>query len=154
MLIDFYSYSDEDLAKIKEDLRAEMDLRVTLKAHLAELEYRKGQLSAIGDVQPLREFEPVPHFGHLPGAHVRVGDTQWINISGAPLSASPADYPQGWSKVIEPGVEIPEWEAEISVVAGDTYMYSGTAYTVVQAHTTQLGWEPPGLPALWTPAVI
>ena len=154
MIIDFYNYSDESLAQIKEDLRAEMDLRVTLKSHLAELDYRKEQLSAIGDVQPVREFAPVPYVGHLPGAHVIIDGNVWINVSGAPLSVSPQDYPQGWSKVLSPDEDILAWEAGIPVDVGDVYMYLDKAYTVLQSHTTQEGWEPPGLPSLWTPAVI
>ena len=44
-----------------------------------------------------------------------------------------------------------EWEAGITVEAGETVIYEGVEYTVLQGHTTQEGWEPPSTPALWEP---
>lgn len=32
---------------------------------------------------------------------------------------------------------------------GDLREYSGVIYRVLQAHTTQAGWAPPVVPALW-----
>lgn len=43
-----------------------------------------------------------------------------------------------------------EWEAGIAVQVGEQYTYQGTTYEVIQAHTTQVGWEPPNVPALWS----
>lgn len=31
----------------------------------------------------------------------------------------------------------------------DNVMYDGTEYSCLQAHTSQTGWEPPNVPALW-----
>jgi len=45
-----------------------------------------------------------------------------------------------------------EWVAGEQVNVGDQRTYQGTTYTVLQAHTTQAGWEPPNVPALWAPA--
>lgn len=36
----------------------------------------------------------------------------------------------------------PEWKAGIPLAAGDTVMHEGSMFVVVQAHTTQAGWEP------------
>ena len=36
-----------------------------------------------------------------------------------------------------------------AVVVGDLRMYNGTQYRCRQAHTTQAGWEPTNVPALW-----
>ena len=41
------------------------------------------------------------------------------------------------------------WRAGEAVKAGDLREHSGIAYAVVQPHTTQTGWEPPVVPALW-----
>ena len=41
------------------------------------------------------------------------------------------------------------WVAGVSVVAGETWSHLGIDYEVIQSHTTQLGWEPPNVPALW-----
>ena len=48
-----------------------------------------------------------------------------------------------------PVEDFPEWAPNVSVNVGDVYSYNGVAYSVVQAHTTQAGWEPPAVPALW-----
>lgn len=36
----------------------------------------------------------------------------------------------------------PEWKPGLSLAVGDTIMYGGSMFVVVQAHTTQAGWEP------------
>lgn len=36
----------------------------------------------------------------------------------------------------------PEWKPGMSLAVGDTVMYGGSMFVVVQAHTTQTGWEP------------
>lgn len=46
------------------------------------------------------------------------------------------------------------WQAGISVSVGDEYWYpdtGGTLYRCRQSHTTQTGWEPPNVLALWEP---
>lgn len=44
----------------------------------------------------------------------------------------------------------PVWVTDIYCNAGDRLQYDGKLYRVVQAHTTQEGWEPPNVPALFT----
>lgn len=46
-----------------------------------------------------------------------------------------------------PGV----WQAGIAVLVNEEYTYTpnGLTYKVLQSHTTQVGWEPPNVPALW-----
>lgn len=41
------------------------------------------------------------------------------------------------------------WSAGVAYNIGDTVTYQGTTYTCLQAHTSQVGWEPPNVPALW-----
>lgn len=36
----------------------------------------------------------------------------------------------------------PEWKPDMTLAAGDTVMYDGSMFVVVQAHTSQAGWEP------------
>lgn len=43
----------------------------------------------------------------------------------------------------------PAWKPGIVVNPGQKYTHSGTTYEVVQAHTTQQGWEPSAVPSLW-----
>lgn len=43
----------------------------------------------------------------------------------------------------------PEWQKGKAYAIGDRVRY-GKLYKCVQAHTSQAGWEPPAVPALWT----
>ncbi|NBI30268.1 hypothetical protein ERL59_15070 [Chengkuizengella sp. YPA3-1-1] len=45
------------------------------------------------------------------------------------------------------GVE--PWEAGVSYSINDEVTYNGSIYYCIQAHTSQIGWEPPNVPALW-----
>ena len=47
-------------------------------------------------------------------------------------------------------VEAAAWEPGQQVSAGDLREFEGAVYRAVQAHTTQAGWEPPLVPALWS----
>ena len=42
-----------------------------------------------------------------------------------------------------------QWVANESLTVGDRRAYDGILYEVIQAHTTQNGWEPPNVPALF-----
>lgn len=42
-----------------------------------------------------------------------------------------------------------QWVAGESLTVGDRRAYDGILYEVIQAHTTQDGWEPPNVPALF-----
>ena len=42
------------------------------------------------------------------------------------------------------------WAAEMEVAVGDRLLYGDRLYRVTQAHTTQDGWEPEKVPALFT----
>ena len=41
------------------------------------------------------------------------------------------------------------WVAGIAVKAGERFTFGGATWEVVQAHTTQKGWEPDRVPSLW-----
>jgi hypothetical protein len=62
----------------------------------------------------------------------------------------PTIVPALFVKVLIPTDTTPEWEAGIAVTVGEEYTYLGITYIVVQSHTTQLGWEPPNIPSLWS----
>ena len=65
-------------------------------------------------------------------------DGAWDRIGDAPDEPAPV-----------PVDDYPAWAPNISVSVGDVYTHNGVAYSAVQAHTTQAGWEPPAVPALW-----
>jgi len=41
------------------------------------------------------------------------------------------------------------WAPNVSYAVNDTVTYNGVTYRCLQAHTSQVGWEPPIVPALW-----
>jgi Trypsin/Carbohydrate-binding module family 5/12 len=43
------------------------------------------------------------------------------------------------------------WQPWVSYAVGAQVTYNGQRYRAVQAHTSQPGWEPPNVPALWQP---
>lgn len=44
----------------------------------------------------------------------------------------------------------PTWEPETEYAVQVRVRYDGKLYRCEQAHTSQIGWEPPAVPALWT----
>lgn len=44
----------------------------------------------------------------------------------------------------------PLWGADTGYAADIRVRYEDKLYRCVQAHTSQIGWEPPAVPALWT----
>lgn len=49
------------------------------------------------------------------------------------------------------GVELfPAWVMDTSYSLDVRVRYGEKLYKCVQAHTSQIGWEPPNVPALWT----
>jgi GH18 family chitinase/chitodextrinase len=41
------------------------------------------------------------------------------------------------------------WAPNVNYAVNDTATYTGSTYKALQAHTSQVGWEPPTTPALW-----
>ena len=49
------------------------------------------------------------------------------------------------------GMELfPAWAADTSYALNVRVRYGEKLYKCVQSHTSQIGWEPPNVPALWT----
>ncbi|HEY9249252.1 MAG TPA: carbohydrate-binding protein [Rariglobus sp.] len=84
-------------------------------------------------------------------AHVVVDDGGWT-ISSPPIES--LAHLHELLPEVEPGAEYPAWQTQIAVKVGERYAYAGSTYEVVQAHTTQSGWEPPNVPALWVRVVV
>lgn len=43
----------------------------------------------------------------------------------------------------------PYWDTDTVYAVGDRRQFNDLLYRCVQAHTSQEGWEPPNVPALW-----
>lgn len=87
-----------------------------------------------------------------PGVAVTWNGNRWRNKSGTwlPKTASPGTYPMGWTQ--ETGLPTASaWSgASVAYKMGDLVTYSGVVYRCLQAHTSQAGWIPSAVPALWT----
>ena len=46
---------------------------------------------------------------------------------------------------------IPNWAPNTPYAIGALVMFNGVEYKCIQAHTSEVGWEPPNTPALWQP---
>src|SRR5436853_4212336 len=44
---------------------------------------------------------------------------------------------------------IPNWAPNTAYAIGALVMFNGQEFKCIQAHTSQVGWEPPNVPALW-----
>lgn len=62
-------------------------------------------------------------------------------------TSTESDTPETEDTAEEPTA--PAWQAGIAVNPGQKYTHNGNTYEVIQPHTTQQGWEPPAVPALW-----
>lgn len=65
----------------------------------------------------------------------------------------PDVVPALWRKVeVISETEVRVWQAGVDYVVGDEVAYpdaDGSFFACLQAHTSQEGWEPPNVPALW-----
>lgn len=48
----------------------------------------------------------------------------------------------------------PAWAADTAYTVGQRLRHGGKLYRCEQAHTSQTGWEPPTVPALWTEVAL
>jgi hypothetical protein len=54
-----------------------------------------------------------------------------------------------WSKNQGGSTGTAEWAIGVAYAIDDEVTYQGTTYRCRQAHTSQAGWNPPAVPALW-----
>lgn len=91
-----------------------------------------------------------------PGMTLAVGDT--VMHGGSMFVVIQAHTTQaGW----EPGTATQslfrrvkqegstEWQPDTDYATGEDCTFEGSAYTCLQGHTSQAGWEPPNVPSLW-----
>ena len=113
----------------------------------------KAQLDTIGDAAVAEVAALFPDW--TPGAKVKPGDVlAWDGtlvevIQGHTTQAdwTPDKVPALFKVHRTP--EMTAWVAGITVAAGERFTFGGATYEVVQAHTTQKGWEPDKVPSLW-----
>lgn len=78
----------------------------------------------------------------------------WEDITPPPPDDpdDPGDSGQTPPVDSDPEPEVPAWAPGVAYTAGQLTTHGGATYRVAQAHTSQTGWEPPAVPALWQPA--
>lgn len=57
-------------------------------------------------------------------------------------------------QALEMPLLFPKWQSGKEYVVGDRVLYLGTLYKVIQAHTSQYGWEPDITPSLFAKNLI
>lgn len=74
----------------------------------------------------------------------------WRCIQGHTTQAGwePPNVPALWLLIPNPGASA--WVAGAAYALPAQATYDGRLYQLAQAHTSQAGWEPPNVPALWT----
>ena len=131
--------SDEELAALVEDAKRRLAARQT-RAAIAE------SLQLAVD----RVLAPNLNLMGESWEHERVS---WDGSAVTVTALSPEEYLDLDLSDPEPEPEpepvAREWAAGMGVAAGDRIRYEGVVYVVVQAHTTQDGWRPDAVPALY-----
>lgn len=165
------TWADDDLDRLRIAVATEQERRYVLATAEARAEQTARQYHEAVEVAlpPLAEGEHRPwtqplgaHDAYPRGAVVahkgRVWESRnpanvwepggtgvpaglWKDATASAPAPTPTPTPNG-----------PAWKAGEAVKAGDVRTHQGAAYTVVQPHTTQAGWEPPAVPALWKKA--
>lgn len=151
-MTDFMSMSDEDLRALYRDVRGELERRETIASAEARMKDLAREYEDAVTEEPAQEWAPGTVVG--PGRKVVEGGAEYVNTSGAWLSASPSQYPLGYQLTTPPTVdETPEWDPNgRPYKAGDQVSYKGTVYKVIQAHRSQADWTPNAVLALYSPA--
>ncbi len=75
---------------------------------------------------------------------------QWTNKQRELIELLSGTLPTAPAEIAQKNVDwYKQWSTGENLSVGDRRAYEGTLYEVVQAHTTQSGWEPPSVPALF-----
>jgi len=152
------SMTDEEIAELEKQREAAKEARLApfkaLRQRMdAGLRYAVAN-DGVTDEELLSMSAATPEW--KPGLSLAVGDT--IMYGGSMFVVVQAHTTQaGW----EPGTATQalyrrvqpegstEWQPDTDYATGAECTYEGNAYTCLQGHTSQTGWEPPHVPALW-----
>lgn len=111
------------------------------------------------DAAPPAYVQPTgAHDAYAEGDRVTFNGAIWRSLMDANVW-SPDELMRAWFREgpvaegaepePEPEPDVPAWAPGLTLQVGDRVEYEGTVYSVRQAHTTQAGWEPQNLPALF-----
>lgn len=150
--------TDEEIAELEKQREAAREARLApfkaLRQRIdAGLRYAVAN-DGVTDEELLTMSAATPEW--KPGMTLAVGDT--VMYDGSMFVVIQAHTTQtGW----EPGTATQslfrrvqpegstEWQPDTDYATGAECTYEGSAYTCLQGHTSQAGWEPPNVPSLW-----
>lgn len=150
--------TDEEIAELEKQREAAREARLApfkaLRQRMdAGLRYAVAN-DGVTDEELLTMSAATPEW--KPGMTLAVGDT--VMHGGSMFVVIQAHTTQaGW----EPGTATQslfrrvqqegstEWQPDTDYATGAECAYEGSAYTCLQGHTSQAGWEPPNVPSLW-----
>jgi hypothetical protein len=101
-------------------------------------------------------YNPLPDSGELLAGEIYGygGGLVIVRQSHSRTKFAPEDTPALFS-VYRPDATGPlAWVANEPVAVGTQRTYDGKTYRCIQAHTTQVDWTPPAVPALWAEVVV
>ena len=145
---DLATATDAELEALRAAVVAEIRRRSIIASAQQQAEQQaQVYAEAVKDEAPLTA---VPAGGVGPGRKITEGGKTYRNTSGAWLPVGPSAYPQGYQLASPPEASsVTAWKAGEAVKVGDLRSHQSKTYKALQAHTTQAGWEPPNVPALW-----
>ncbi len=156
--IDVKSLTDAEVRTLCDLASLEIQRRIRVGAAAAQVDdisqtYLKdtGRVTGAAWVQPTAALDAYPI-----GWKVTYGGKTWESLIGA-NTTKPGDTtdPQNyrWWKDLTTVVTPGAWDGNgHAYKVGDIVTYQGVTYKVIQAHTSQAGWTPPAVPALYAVA--
>ena len=154
-LTDRDTWTDDDLNKLRIAVLTEQETRALLANAPSQIEALASRVEQHNQDQPPTPWDELVMVDRVaPGQRVIWTDGNiWRNASRAylPITATPATYPLGWTQETGLPDEIDVWAPGVAYAADKLLDFEGTIYRVIQAHTSQAGWLPPNVPALYAP---
>lgn len=160
-MVEVSELDDEQLEQLGEAIREEQRRRYILVHAPEQMEKLVEKFQEVSGVREGSEFKtPVTALDAVPpGARRTYEGKLYENTSGGYLSHSPAEVPHLWTEVVEEEPEEPgeepepdgydDWAPGQDYAVGKILNHKGTLYVVIQGHTSQAGWEPQIVPALY-----
>ena len=150
--------TDEEIAELEKQREAAREARLApfkaLRKRIdAGLRYAVAN-DGVTDEELLTMSAATPEW--KPGMTLAVGDTVmhggsvFVVIQSHTTQADwiPGTATQSLYRRVQPEGST-EWQPDTDYATGAECTYEGSAYTCLQGHTSQAGWEPPNVPSLW-----
>lgn len=150
--------TDEEIAELEKQREAAREARLApfkaLRKRMdAGLRYAVAN-DGVTDEELLTMSAATPEW--KPGMTLAVGDTVrhggsvFVVIQSHTTQADwiPGTATQSLYRRVQPEGST-EWQPDTDYATGAECTYEGSAYTCLQGHTSQAGWEPPNVPSLW-----